>query len=81
VRELTHVSARLGAAFAPVFRYFDVFDEIADFGVFVDVPKVRNWRAALRARPSVRAAVVPDYAARLKAFLKSRDAHLYRLAV
>jgi glutathione S-transferase len=68
------------AAFAPVFRYFDVFDEIADFGIFADVPKVRNWRAALSVRPSVHAAAAPDYAARLRAFLKSRDAHLHRLA-
>ena len=68
------------AAFAPVFRYFDVFDPIVDFGIFTDVPKVRKWRAALSARPSVRNAVAPDYAARLRAFLKSRDAHLHRIA-
>jgi glutathione S-transferase len=68
------------AAFAPAFRYFDVFDPIVDFGIFADVPKVRKWRAALSARPSVRNAVAPDYAARLRAFLKSRDAHLHRIA-
>jgi glutathione S-transferase len=68
------------AAFAPVFRYFDVFDPIVDFGIFAEVPKVRKWRAALSTRPSVRNAVVPDYAARLRAFLKSRDAHLHRVA-
>jgi len=68
------------AAFAPVFRYFDVFDEIADFGVFDDVPNVRNWRATLAERPSVREAVSADYPARLRMFLKSRDAHLYRVA-
>jgi glutathione S-transferase len=68
------------AAFAPVFGYFDVFDPIVDFGIFAEVPKVRKWRAALSTRPSVRNAVVPDYAARLRAFLKSRDAHLHRVA-
>lgn len=68
------------AAFAPVFRYFDVFDDIADFGIFADAPKVRNWRAALSVRPSVREAVTSDYAARLREFLKSRDVHLHRLA-
>jgi glutathione S-transferase len=68
------------AAFAPVFRYFDVFDPIVDFGIFAEIPKVRKWRAALSTRPSVRNAVVPDYAARLRAFLKSRDAHLHRVA-
>jgi glutathione S-transferase len=68
------------AAFAPAFRYFDVFDAIGDFGVFDGRPKVRAWRAALAARPSVRAAVAPDYADRLRAFLRDRGAHLHRLA-
>jgi glutathione S-transferase len=67
------------AAFAPVFRYFDVFDAIADFGIFAEAPKVAAWRAALAARPSVQGAVAPDYAERLRAFLKERDAHLHRL--
>jgi glutathione S-transferase len=68
------------AAFGPVFRYFDVFDTIRDFGIFVDVPKVTAWRAALAARPSVRDAVTPDYPVRLRAFLQARDAYLHRLA-
>lgn len=68
------------AVFGPVFRYFDVFDAIRDYGVFADVPKVRAWRRALADRPSVRDAVAADYGERLRAFLKARDAHLYRLA-
>src|SRR6266700_8071187 len=32
------------AVFGPVFRYFDVFDEIADFGILADKPKVARWR-------------------------------------
>lgn len=67
------------AAFAPVFRYFDVFDAIADFGIFAEVPKVAAWRAALAARPGVQGAVAPDYAERLRAFLEARDAYLHRL--
>jgi len=67
-------------AFAPVFRYFDVFDTIRNFGIFANTPKVRAWRAALSARPSVRSAVTPDYAARLRVFLAQRDAYLHRLA-
>src|SRR5919201_1191122 len=35
------------AVFAPIFRYFDVFDELGDLAVFKDTPKVRKWRAAL----------------------------------
>src|SRR5947208_1223829 len=32
------------AVFGPVFRYFDVFDEIADFGILADKPKLARWR-------------------------------------
>src|ERR1700761_3382719 len=41
------------AAFGPVFRYFDVFDEIGDFGILADKPKLAAWRANLAARLSV----------------------------
>jgi glutathione S-transferase len=68
------------AAFGPVFRYFDVFDAIRDYGIFADVPKVQAWRRRLAERPSVRDAVSADYPARLRAFLKSHDAYLHRLA-
>jgi len=64
------------AVFGPVFRYFDVFDEIADFGVFRDKPKVSAWRQELSARPSVRQAVTPDYNANLRTFLKARGSYL-----
>lgn len=68
------------AVFGPVFRYFDVFDAIADVGLFDRTPKVRAWRKALAARPNVKAAVSADYAERLRAFLHRHDAHLLRLA-
>lgn len=64
------------AAFAPVFRYFDVFDRIDDFGFFSDMPKVQVWRAALGTRASVRAAVSEDYANSLLHFLKRRGSAL-----
>ncbi len=67
------------AVFAPIFRYFDVFDGFADLGVFADTPKVRIWRTELARRPSVRAAVVPDYAGRLRAFLQRQDGILAKL--
>ena len=60
------------AAFAPVFRYWEVFDEIAAFGTFEGLRKVQAWRAALAQRDSVRLAAAPDYAARLHAFLRAR---------
>ena len=68
------------AVFAPVFRYFDTFDAIADLGVFAAAPRVRAWRAALAERPSVRAAVGLDYPALLRAFLARHDAHMLHLA-
>jgi glutathione S-transferase len=61
------------AVFAPAFRYFDVFDAITDLGVFDGLPKVQSWRTALAARPSVINAVVPDYAERLRAFLRKHN--------
>ena len=67
------------AVFAPVFRYFDVFDGFADLGVFAATPKVRGWRKALAERPSVRGAVAPDYAERLRAFLRRQDGHIATL--
>jgi glutathione S-transferase len=67
------------AAFGPVFRYFDVFDAIDDFGILAGKPKLARWRAALAARPSVRAAVGADYAGRLWTFLEGRNGHLSRL--
>lgn len=67
------------AVFAPVFRYFDVFDRLVDLGTFDGLGKVQAWRAALAQRPSVQGAVVPDYEARLEAFLRRRPSHLASL--
>jgi glutathione S-transferase len=67
------------AVFGPIFRYFDVFDTLADTGVFAATPKVRAWRPRLAARPSVRDAVAGDYPQRLRTFLARHDAWLLRL--
>lgn len=64
------------AAFAPIFRYFDVFDALTETGVFTDTPKVRRWRRALADRPSVRGAAGADYAERLHGFLERHEAWL-----
>ena len=64
------------AVFAPVFRYFDVFDRFVDLAVLGGLPKVQEWRRALAMRPSVMAAVVPDYEARLEAFLRRQKSWL-----
>jgi len=66
------------AAFVPVFRYFDVFDAIAEFGFWAGLPKVQRWRRALATRPSVANAVRPDYPERLRTFLLGRRSALSR---
>ncbi|MBR0871095.1 glutathione S-transferase family protein [Bradyrhizobium tropiciagri] len=68
------------AVFAPVFRYFDLFDQLTDLAVFTHTPKLRAWRSALAQRPSVRSAVSPDYPALLHAFLVGHRAHMLKLA-
>ncbi len=60
------------AVFAPVFRYFDVFDGFCALGVFDGLIRTAAWRRSLSDRPSVKAAVVHDYDKRLRAFLKER---------
>ncbi|MCB1886175.1 MAG: glutathione S-transferase family protein [Rhodocyclaceae bacterium] len=66
------------AAFGPVFRYFDVFDTIDDFGMLDGCPRVAAWRRQLAARPSVQGAVRPDYADRLRDFIAHRQSALAR---
>jgi glutathione S-transferase len=68
------------AVFAPIFRYFDVFDQLTDLSVFANTPKVRAWRQALAQRPSVRTAVGADYPQLLHAFLVRHNAHMLKLA-
>ncbi len=68
------------AVFGPIFRYFDVFDDIDDFGVLTGLEKVANWRKALAERPSVKEAVGEDYPALLHDFLKRRKSHMGKLA-
>jgi glutathione S-transferase len=64
------------AVFAPVFRYFDAFERIGDFGVLEGMPKLARWREVLAVRPSVMAAVSDDYQDRLWRFLLARNSFL-----
>ena len=64
------------AVFGPVFRYFDVFDDIADFGILAGKPKLKRWREALAVRPSLRTAVSADYPALLRGFIDRRNSWL-----
>lgn len=70
------------AVFGPVFRYFDLFDRIDDFGFWTGLPKVRRWRDELARRPSVRAAVATSYPQQLREFVAARRGALaQRLAL
>lgn len=67
------------AVFAPVFRYFDVFDAIGEFGILAGKPRLERWRENLAARPSVRGAVSADYPALLRDFLARRQSWISQL--
>jgi glutathione S-transferase len=67
------------AVFGPAFRYFDVIDEIGDFGIFANKPKLAQWRTKLAARPSIQNAVSTEYNALLRAFLAKKGAWLSKL--
>jgi glutathione S-transferase len=67
------------AVFGPVFRYFDVFDEIGDFGILDGKPRLARWRENLAARPSVKSAVGASYPALLRDFIDRRRSYLSQL--
>jgi glutathione S-transferase len=67
------------AAWAPVFRLFDGFDHIADFGCFAGLTKVPAYRQWLAVRPSVQQAAVADYGSRFLNYLATRGSHLSQL--
>jgi glutathione S-transferase len=67
------------AAFAPVFRYLDAFERLADLKLADGLVRLADWRGALAERPSVKIAVAPDYPERLEKFLLARSAHLTRV--
>lgn len=62
-----------------IFRYFDVFDQLGEFGVLKGLDKVSRWRTAVSERPSVVAAPPEGYNDRLHVFLKNRPSYLGQL--
>ena len=69
------------AAFAPVFRYLDAFERLADLKLADGLVRLAEWRGALTGRPSVMIAVAPDYAAQLEKFLLARRGYLTRVII
>jgi glutathione S-transferase len=66
------------AVFGPVFRYFDVFEQLGEAGFFESTPKVRAWREALAQRPSIKQVAAPEYPQLLRRFLLERGSELSR---
>lgn len=66
------------AVYAPIFRYFDVFDSFRDLGAFAGLHKVSAWREALAKRPSVRHAVTENFHDELVKYLEKRNSYLLR---
>ena len=64
------------AVYGPIFRYFDVFDQIDNFAILDGKPKTTQWRNHLASRESIKAAVPDDYPARLLTFLLNRQSAL-----
>lgn len=59
------------ALFAPVLRYWEVFDLLAESRLPPQLARLHAWRQALLRRPSVVAAVAPDYPQRLRDFIEA----------
>jgi glutathione S-transferase len=71
-----HAFSLIDAVYGPVFRYFDTFDKIEDFGILSNKPKIAAWRNALLERPSVKNAVLHSYHQLLWDFLGKRKSYL-----
>jgi len=66
------------AVYGPIFRYFDVFDEIADFGIGAQAEALALAQC-VGGKAIVRAAVSPDYPALLRGFIDRRNSWLSKL--
>lgn len=62
--------------YAPAFRQLDVMETLRPLGLLDGLPKLAAWRAALAARPSVKAAVPADFSARYLAQMQRNKAYL-----
>ncbi|WP_298196341.1 glutathione S-transferase family protein [Novosphingobium sp.] len=66
------------AAFGPVFRYLDLFEQAIGLALAADLPRVASWREALSADPIVAGAVTADYPQRLHAFMVAKGTEISR---
>ncbi len=66
------------AAFAPVFRYFEVFEHDIEITCFKGLSAIQHWRKELANRPSVQKAVSEDYHPALVKFVQKKESYLGR---
>lgn len=66
----------IDAVFAPVMRYFPLFDSMGVEDQLVGFPKLRAWKSALLARPSARDAVAPDFEQKFAAAIRGRNSFI-----
>ena len=64
------------AAFAPVFRYIDLFEQLVDRDFVAEFPRISEWRHRLARRESVVKAVSRDYPTLLLEFIGKRKSWL-----
>ena len=64
------------AAFAPVFRYIDLFEQLADRDFLVNFKRIGEWRRQLARRESVVKAVAREYPTLLLEFIGKRNSWL-----
>jgi glutathione S-transferase len=64
------------AAFAPVFRYIDLFEQMVDRDIVGNHPRINQWRGLLGRRESVIRVVQSDYPTLLLEFIAKRHSWL-----
>ncbi|SFC74208.1 glutathione S-transferase family protein [Pseudoalteromonas denitrificans] len=67
-------------AFAPIFRYASVFNDILSLELLGEYKKVVIWSENLIKRKSIESAVTPEYSKLLFAFLCKKDSYLGELS-
>ncbi len=68
------------AAFAPVFRYLDLFEQLVELEFLKRYPKIEKWRRTLSQRDSVKKAARPEYPLLLAEFVAERKSYLGKYA-
>lgn len=61
------------AVYAPIFRYFDMFEQEIDLDIVGDLKRVKKWQKALSNSASVKAVVPADFNQLLKQFIVKFD--------